>query len=78
MTKDDIIELAKEADNLADLYWRENQNSITWKICRDHIFANLAAAAEREACALVCEELAKKEWADNERCATAIRARSQL
>jgi len=31
--------------------------------------------AEREACAKVCEELAKKEWADNERCAAAIRNR---
>jgi hypothetical protein len=31
--------------------------------------------AEIEACAKVCEELAKKEWADNERCAAAIRAR---
>ena len=31
--------------------------------------------AEREACAKVCEELAEKEWADNERCAAAIRNR---
>ena len=35
-----------------------------------------AISAEREACAKVCEELAEKEWADNERCAAAIRARS--
>ena len=34
-------------------------------------------AAEREACAQVCEELAETEWADNERCAAAIRARGQ-
>jgi hypothetical protein len=34
-----------------------------------------AIADEREACAKVCEELAEKEWADNERCAAAIRAR---
>ena len=33
--------------------------------------------AEREACARVCEELAEEEWADNERCAAAIRARGQ-
>jgi hypothetical protein len=32
-------------------------------------------SVEREACAKVCEELAEKEWADNERCAAAIRAR---
>jgi hypothetical protein len=36
-----------------------------------------ARADEREACAKVCEELAEKEWADNERCAAAIRARSE-
>jgi hypothetical protein len=35
----------------------------------------LVRADEREACAKVCEELAEKEWADNERCAAAIRAR---
>ena len=34
-----------------------------------------AIADEREACAKVCEELAENEWADNERCAAAIRAR---
>jgi hypothetical protein len=39
--------------------------------------ADLARADEREACAKVCEELAEKEWADNERCAAAIRARGQ-
>jgi hypothetical protein len=36
---------------------------------------NAYVLAEREACAKVCEELAEKEWADNERCAAAIRAR---
>jgi hypothetical protein len=35
----------------------------------------LVRADEREACAEVCEELAEKEWADNERCAAAIRNR---
>jgi len=34
-------------------------------------------AAEREACAKVCEKLAETEWADNGRCAAAIRARGQ-
>jgi hypothetical protein len=38
-------------------------------------FEALVRADEREACAKVCEELAEKEWADNERCAAAIRAR---
>jgi hypothetical protein len=40
-------------------------------------FAALVRADEREACAKVCEELAEKEWADNERCAAAIRARGE-
>jgi hypothetical protein len=40
----------------------------------ESLFA-LVRADEREACAKVCEELAEKEWADNERCAAAIRAR---
>jgi nicotinamidase-related amidase len=38
-------------------------------------FEALVRADEREACAKVCEELAEKEWADNERCAAAIRNR---
>jgi hypothetical protein len=53
----------------------ENQptqhGTVTVKYMREQI------AAEREACAKVCEELAEKEWADNERCAAAIRARGQ-
>jgi len=41
-------------------------------------FEALVRADEREACAKVCEELAEKEWADNERCAAAIRARNTI
>jgi hypothetical protein len=51
-----------------------------WGLFKDFMpeierLAALVRADEREACAKVCEELAEKEWADNERCAAAIRAR---
>jgi hypothetical protein len=53
MNKEDIIRMAKEA------------GGDDWGIFRDFMpeierFANLVAAAEREACAKKCEELA--EW----------------
>jgi len=49
MTQDDVIRLAREAGHLLPMY-------------RTHIadlqrFADLVAAAEREACAQVCERL---------------------
>jgi hypothetical protein len=65
MTKDDIIRMAETQSHG---WWLDDE-----KLER---FANLVAAHEREACAQVCEELAEKEWSDNERCAAAIRARS--
>jgi hypothetical protein len=72
MTKDDIIRMAQEA----------------WVLPDAHIpnvleFANLVAAAEREACAKVCDELVThaQTKGDNDAmfaaisCATAIRIR---
>jgi hypothetical protein len=52
MTRDDIIRMAREA------------GGDDWGIFRDFMpeierFANLVAAAEREACAKVCEVLSK-------------------
>lgn len=65
MSKDDIIRMTREAGGFdATPEFLER-------------FAALVRAAEREACAKVCEELAETEWADNERCAAAIRARGQ-
>ena len=74
MTRDDIIKMAREAGILAPQY-------------RDHIehlerFAAMVAAAEREACAKVCEEQIDR-WTDDRarycasECAATIRARSQ-
>ena len=74
MTQDDIIHMAREAgfEGLLDKAWGIEQLER---------FAALVAAHEREACAKVCEELAKgfNEEADNSRlwCAAAIRARGQ-
>ena len=74
MTQDEIIEMAKKcgwdnpANNMAPLY----------------DFAKLVAQHEREACAIVCDDInAKYKWPDDvaERvasqwCADSIRARS--
>ena len=61
MTKDDIIKLAREAGFLIDTNSQKYQpNCIlsTHGLIDENLqrFANLAAAAEREACAKVCEE----------------------
>ena len=63
MTKDDIIRMAKEAGLFVH---KEVQPEIL-------AFANLAAAAEREACAKVCED--SVEYA-GDTLAAAIRART--
>jgi predicted sulfurtransferase len=76
MTKDEIIRMAVESN----FYPSEVGNA---EDCFVH-FANLVAAAEREACAKACEECAKRcedePTNDRERaleCAATIRARSQ-
>jgi len=74
MTKDDIIRMALEAgfyeyrDNRLDCVPEELER-----------FADLVAAAEREACAKVCEKDATAWGYDSNgaSCAIAIRARGQ-
>ena len=71
MTRDDIIRMAREADiNLSTIeyYQRELEH-----------FAALVAAAEREACARVCEEFAERDRLSNYYAvaARAIRARGE-
>ena len=61
MTKDDIIRMAREAGFLIDTHSQKYQpNCIlsTHGLIDENLqrFANLAVAAEREACAKVCEE----------------------
>jgi hypothetical protein len=79
MTKDDIIRMARKA-GIA-------QYGLGWTCWEGQLerFAALVAAAEREACARVCEDInAKYAWpADiaervaSQWCADAIRARGQ-
>ena len=55
MTKEDIIELAREALKQEP---REDWNSTAWVFADETLqaFAKLVAAKEREACAKMCEE----------------------
>lgn len=75
MTKDAIIRMAQEAGLTEGQHW--NKHNMTTAFMCD--FAALVVAAEREACAMVCESLFDLDDSCNEaeRCAAAIRARSQ-
>jgi len=70
MTKDEIIRMAREAE------CEETFGMDVFRFTLPDLerFANLVAAAEREACAKVCDEL-QKQWHGQWRCADAIRAR---
>ena len=65
MTRDDVIRMAQEVGLLTEHNYREIIN-----------FGSMVAAAEREACAKVCEEA---HWSldDRNEYAAAIRARGQ-
>lgn len=86
MSRDDIIQLAREAGIVPDptnsLYVTVEYGTIN----RERLihFAALVAAAEREACAISCEVNAArwindggKQWYAAHECASAIRARGQ-
>ena len=69
MNREDITRVAREAGLLPN-----------YEIYEDDLerFASLVAAAEREACAKVCENMRGECWAyDHDRIAAAIRARGQ-
>ena len=66
----DIIRMAREA-GIADAFLAEPHPGVMTQLER---FAALVAAAEREACAKVCETFYNHEAKD---CAEAIRARGQ-
>lgn len=75
MTRDDIIRMSKEAGICTG-------NSILLPAPDGQIealdrFASLVAAAEREACAKVCEETRFPDSYTAIRCAAAIRARGK-
>ncbi len=79
MTRDDIINMGYEADAYANEEWDVEAPSRDWKRLRDEHFAALVAAAEREACALICEEISDQNCGHIELDAAAdiIRARGQ-
>ena len=72
MNRDDIIRMAREARG----YPAAPTDGSLWLFSESHLerFASLIAAAEREACAKVCEE---PGWNAANWCATQIRARGQ-
>ena len=74
MTRDDILRMAHEAGFVL------SSNATDEAMGRFERFATLAAAAEREACAQVCEARYmgdnNREDMEAKRCAEAIRARS--
>ena len=82
MTRDDIIRMAREAG----LIIRAAPPTRTTAECLER-FAALVAAAEREACAKVCDDKVAAEYATGkvdhnemgwtQACAIAIRARGQ-
>ena len=80
MTRDDIIRMARES---ADQSPREDWNTNAWVFGEEMLefFANLVAAAERSACAQVCDEIANKPsnvvLGVALDCAAAIRARGE-
>lgn len=73
MKREDIIRMAREADEYANQITAEDAFS-DWYEVRDKRFAVLVAAAEREACAAICDRFQAREMQPAE-CAAAIRAR---
>jgi hypothetical protein len=69
MNRDDIIRMAREAG--ISKPW--DQEPVKWETLER--FANLVAAAEREACAKVCEAEGERVDASWVSCAFAIRER---
>jgi hypothetical protein len=74
MTREDIIRMAQEVSGVS---YPTQMEGVAIGMNHDHLerFANLVAAAEREACAEVCELMYDYGWLDAKRCAREIRAR---
>ena len=76
MTQDEIVKMARETGLVrTGDKWVEPAR---WGVTELVHFAALVAAAEREACAKVCESLAGQQWVTREaalECSDAIRAR---
>jgi hypothetical protein len=72
MNRDDIIRMAREAG--MPMAWISVSGVLNWSDLER--FAALVAAAEREACADICDQHASIEGIA-QRCVVAIRARGQ-
>ena len=73
MNRDDIIRMAREALN-------QRVDYTIWTLSTPHLeaFADLVAAAEREACAALCDKISDEDGFEGgyaDRCAFAIRER---
>ena len=79
MTRDDIIRMADEADLWADQELQcIGEYHPDWHEVRDIRFAALVAAAEREACAKVCDNVVSNHGhVQSKYCSDFIRARGQ-
>jgi len=83
MTRDDIIRLARECEDVS----LDDSTTNIWVLFTEQLehFAALVAAAERESCAKLCEEIARRNEAEcdidwvtgNMECADYIRARGK-
>ena len=84
MNRDDIIRMAREAGLVSNqfAYGGYSAAHTDWVAAKLERFAALVAAAEREACAQVCEAQIE-EWVDDRpryavsECVVAIRARDK-
>ena len=77
MNRDDIIRMARESNLMSVKFSTALEEMWVGQLER---FAHLVAAAEREACAALCDKISDDDgfeggYADN--CAKAIRARGQ-
>jgi hypothetical protein len=84
MTREDIIRMAREAEDYVDTIYAKGEYHPGWLEVFNVRFAALVAAAEREACARACEDVpvpqdptALTHIPTLERCAAAIRARGE-
>jgi hypothetical protein len=81
MTQDEIIEMTEQAGMTQDGdMWFSNLYKTDMDVHISHLerFANLVAAKEREACALICDDQALGAyWEGADACADRIRARGE-
>jgi phosphoserine phosphatase len=80
MTKNEIIEMAREAvrqNTILDLEDVVENDFLMLYFDEIEAFAKLVAAKEREACAKVCDSFCQSWLEGAEECADAIRARGE-